>query len=800
MIIKNISIFTKKQKSLIILISLIIDLAILSVFAAMIVVGIKGNSDISKDKFYFVVILALLGTIPFGDFLIIISKRKSIAFTFLRAYLSQKNNLLRAGIIINGQQRQFCETVFGSSFDKKLIYVYGKENKGKSTAVLYLLKGLFINSQSISDITWVDSITFVDCTNNRDEILNYFSMDESMLNRIKKFKDNLIVIDNIECLGNIFLDQNIGLFLSRKSCFIIIENTNTDEPMCGLEALNDALCVYSFNRSIYNMNTQRNLCDLISCFDTNTKRVFFSLYFSSLFSDFVLKKSICSILRISNRAFHKCFKKIQATGVFITFPYKSSYCICCKKNELSCIDEIYVSDNEYNSVLKAYIFSNAVDIELKWRCLIRCDITAITHWSQDDRRKMFYGALYNGNYKGLYEELNVAIRISHDKEMIFLFEKAYLAFHVGNHKESTYYYKQLIDSEMNLDKKKELMLRIVESSHGNPNETNMAMVDTIIKDLKQADDFHAYCAMYWSIHIESERGIFLFDEMATVRRQIAAYTDPAIVSLQRSILMRTYTDEIRFHHILGHKNTFKLYKEFSDYLNTCSSKRKEYFNNLYVEANHIHYILLLDAVLNQNEADQDAEGLARTAEFYYDKSLASGYYDEKSKRATRVKRLDLKMMFCDFDYEETLRQINLFRIHSDLNNVGVHVAFCETMLMKALILDPSNLSNDFGIHCSKSKMDEINKHYKASEKIYKEYKNEYGLFRLKFIMGLFNLMLSNRYTEAKCFDYLKGLLNSHTNYEKEQKIIKELLIKKSDNSITKMFLLSIIRAYPIILQ
>lgn len=800
MIIKNISIFTKKQKSFIIIISSIIDVIVLCVFGALIITGLNDNSVMIKDKYYLLVILALLGTIPFGDLISIISKRRSIAFIVLRAYLSRKNDLLSIGIKINGRQRQFCETIFGSNFDKRLIYVYGKESKGKSTAILYLLKGLFINSQSTSEIPWVDSITFVDCTNNREEILDYFSMDESMLNRIKKFEDNLVVIDNIECLGKIFLDQNIGLFLSRKSYFIIIEDTSVDEPMCGLDALNDALCVYSFNPSIFSTNTQSNLCDLISSFDADTKMVFFSLYFFSLSSDFILKKNACDVLHISKRAFRKSFKKIQATGAFVTFPYRTLYCFCCKKKELGCIDDVFGDDSEYNAVLKTYIFSDTVDSESKWRCLLRCDISTITQFSQDERRKMFHRALHHGNYKGLYEELNKIIRISPNKETIFLFERAHLAFHVGNHKESTNCYKQLINHETVLDKKKELMLRIVESSHGNPDDTNMTMVNTLIEDLKQTDDFYAHCAMYWYIHIQSEKGEFLFEDMSIVRQRIAEYTDPAIANLQRSILMRTYTDEIRFHHILGHRNNIKLYNEFNHYLSTCSSKRKEYFSNLYTEANHIHYILLLDTVLYHDEFGQDADELARTAEYYYDRALASEYYDEKSKRATRIKQLDLKMMFSDFNYEDTIRQINLFRIHSELNNVGVHVAFCETLLMKALILHPNNLSNDLGIHCPKSRTNEINGHYKAAKKIFKEYRNEYGLFRLDFILGLFNLLLSNRYTEEKCFNDLKKLLDAHANYEKEQKVINELLRKKADDSITKMFILSIIRAYPIVLQ
>lgn len=358
---------------------------------------------------------------------------------------------------------------------------------------------------------------------------------------------------------------------------------------------------------------------------------------------------------------------------------------------------------------------------------------------------------------------------------------------------------RLVNKEPDTNKRKKLILGIIESSHGNQDEANMSMINSLISELKQSNGFYAYCAEYWDIHIKSEKGEFLFDELAKIRRSIIKYDELDILPLQRSLVMRTFTDEIRLRHILGHEDNFALYKKYNDFLSTCSRKRKEYFSSLYTQANHIHYVILLDAILSQNEFEDVGE-LVREADFYYDKALATDYNDEKSKRATRIKQLDLKMMYHDFNYEETLCQINAFRIHSEINKVGVHVAFCETLLIKAHILNPNNITNELGVRFSKEEIKEIKTHYTSAKKIFKEYKNKYGVFRLNFIMGLFNLILSSRETEERNLITLEELLKNHTTYEKEQNVIRSLLDKKADNTLIKFSILSIIRAYPIILQ
>ena len=799
MIIKNSSIFSKKQRSIIVIVSFLFDVAIFAIVIISFFIGYSSNVNTEKNN-YIVAILAAVGMVSFGDMLVIFSKRKSIPFLIFRAFKKINDALSQIGIEINTMQLQFCEAIVGRKSDKRLIYIHGNKNKGKSTAVLFLLKVLLLNSDSINDIPWYENITFIDCSNNKDEIINFFLMNEPVLNRIKRFNNCLIILDNIECLGSIFLEENINLFSSYRSFFILIEDTHSPTPMVSKDMLEEALCVYDFNPNVISVRESLNLYKELIDFDSMTKNVFFALYFSTLNSYFVQKKNIRKVLSISRQQFHKSFKKIQKLKIFVSFPYNTSYCYCCKKRVLENIDKQFSEDLIYNSVLKVCIFSNLLNAENKWLCLIRSAVSTIELVEQEKRQKMFHKALYNGNYTGLYNELEIAINNNSSKRTLFLYEKAFLSFHIGNHEEAANCYTSLINLQPDINKKKELILHIIECTHGNPDQTNMHMINNMITELKVSNDFYSVCARYWEVHILSEKGIFSLDNMKTIRKNISKYTHSCNTSLQRSILHRTFTDEIRFNHILGNDQIFSLYDEYSNFLLSCGKVRQEYYNNLYIEANYIHYISIMNIVLYQNAPTSLLEEYVETADHYYEQALKTEYNDEKSKRATRVKQADLRMMYWNFNYEETIQTINLFRVHSQINHVGVHEAYCETLLIKALILHPHNISNESGIHIPDERLKEIYLHFDNSKKIFEKYQNNYGIFRLMFIVLLLELLISDLSTEDLYFKAIQDLRNSNPQYTKESKIIDELIQRRDKDYISKFFIISIIKAYPIILQ
>ncbi len=800
MIIKNASVFSKKQKGFIIVISLLFDIVALGIIVASFVVSYMNNTAILNNHNYVLAILAIIGTVSLGDLFVIFSKRKSLSFMLIRLLKKHKDPLSQMGIKMNTRQLQFCEGITGSKSAPKLIYIFGKRNKGKSVAVLYLLKSLLLNSDSINDVPWLENITFIDCTNNKDEIIDFFLMNNPTANRIEKFDKCLIVLDNIECLGKVFLEENAGLFSSHKSFFILIEDTCMTTPMCSDNLPKDTWNVHDFNSSFFSIKRSIDIYKELIKFDSTTKNLFFALYFSVFNSYFVEKKTIRNILKMKRWEFNKSLKRIQKLKIFVTFPYNTEYCYLCSKDSLRNIDELFCEDLVYNSVLNMFVLSDKIDDEVKWLCLIRSAIPAIQLVDQKTRYQLFNKALYNGNYTGLYDELDNVIKKVPQKSNIFLYEKAVLSFHIGNHKEATTCYMSLINAQTNAIDKKELMLHIIESSHGNQDAFNMQMIEKIITELKEAHDFYSICAKYWEIHILSEKGTFLYSAMAKIRDSILSYKGECDAEIKNSIIHRTFTDEIRFNHILGNGQIFLLYEKFDEFLNSSSKSRQEYFNNLYIEANNIHYISIIESVLNERITQIELEELIHTADYYYEKALNTNYYDQKSKRAAKAKQADLKMMYCDFNFEEIVQTINMFRLHSQINNVGVHEAYCDTLLIKALILNPSNFSNEFGIHISQKDLKEINKHFENAKRIFEEYKNSYGVFRAVFIMDLLELLLSDPTCEESFLYKLQQLIGTNIHYIKESKIVNTLLQKNGSGNVPKMFIISLIRAYPIILQ
>ena len=570
--------------------------------------------------------------------------------------------------------------------------------------------------------------------------------------------------------------------------------------MCNDTLANNALCIYHFKQNyISSIKKEINLYKELISFDSTTKHLFFALYFSTLNSFFVEKKQILKVLNIKGRTFRSSFKRIQQLNLFIYFPYNKSYCYCCRKTELKNIDKLFSNDLIYNSVLKSFIECEAIDYETRWLCLIRSSISTIQLVSQDIRNTLFSKALYDGNYSGLYNELNKAIGQEPNKMDTFLYEKAFLAFYIGNHQEATECFLKLLNRQPNTTKKKELMLHIIESSHGNPNTINMQMIFKMIDELKSYNDFYSICAQYWEVHISSEKGIFSCDDMSKIREKISSKSLECNKKIQRSIIHRTFTDEIRFNHILGNEDIYSLYEKYNEFLSSCGPSRREYYTNLYIEANNIHYLLLLNSVIDPNTSESELIDLVATANYYYEKALSTTYNDEKSKHATKIKHIDLSMMCIDFDFDKAIQAINQFRLHSQLNNVGVHEAFCETLLMKALIVNPTNLSNDFGVHIEEDKLKEICIHFENSKKIFEMFQNAYGIFRLQFIKHLLDLLISHEPNgEKTSLENLERLKIANLQYKKECKIIDYIINNK--NNLSKMFIFSLIKAYPIILQ
>lgn len=799
MIIKKSSIVNKKHSIIILSTSIAIDaIVLLLVIAATIVTYQTIKQELQINKF--IIILYIVGAISIADFISISRKKVPIAWKLIRKINSKKKRYAPiSSVFMNTEQKKFCEKVLGIENKNQYIYLYGKQNKGKTTAILYLLEALAENESTTENISRSASLTFIDCTNQKEEILDFFCMNNSLSNRISKFADNLIVMDNIECLGTAFLEENIDLFGSHKSFFILIEDTTEGVPMCNPSDLNNALLVKNFDNSVIGIKQKLDFSQYLLDFSSKEKKFFFALYISTFSSAFANLSDLRKILGAEKKEFNKALKKINTTNIFLPFPFNKKYYLCYQRANLQDMENYLLKDIDFNLVLELFIKSEIPTSECRWLCLIKSSSTTINRIPEQERIELFHKALKNGNYQFLYQELCKAIQINPIKSELFIYESAFLAFYAGEHKKATQLFSVLIGSILSPDMQKETMLHIVESSHGNPNADSMKNIENIIAQLKQNNDFYSICAQYWEVHMQTEKGIFPCSSMAKIRESIVAFNAPQYTHIKNSIIQRSFTDEIRCRHILGEEVPYALYCDYRNFLSKGSINRYNYFYNLYVEANDIHYIKILNCVLGLNSGNADLEELVKAADYYYKKALSSAYSDKKSRRATKIKHADLKLMFADFNYEEIIREINLFRTHSQINDVGVHEAFCETLLIKATVLNPNNISNSFGFSIPAKQKSEIRHHYDKGYDIYTKYHNQYGIFRLNFMMLLIDLLVNKSYGSTTITN-LQAFEQQCNQYAKERKILQDLIVKISHNELTTMYLLSIIRAYPIILQ
>lgn len=798
MIIKNISLISKKTKLAILTINIIIDI-ILFVFIISSVIFHYNDIDSSiKDYSWITIALAVFSLIPLGDCALIVSKRTSLAYSIIDRFERMFNihQVYKYIPQMNSFQQKFCEGIYGNPTSTHFIYVFGKINRGKTTAIFHLLKDFWVNSLPNKEILSIKNVTFIDCTNNRNEILDFFCLDSLANDRVRKFNSTLTILDNVECMGKEFIDLNHELFSSKYSAFVLIEDTDT-EPLCGSKVLESATYIKDFHPNLLSIHRKIDISSFLDKSNTIDKAVFFALYFLTFSTVFIRKNDIREILNIKKHELNKSLKKIRDLQLFVPFPFESHYYYCPDYYNIKNTEKFFSSDVIYKDILSKFVKCNIVDAECRWVCLAKSSIEIINSISDTKRINLFKKATYNANYMGLYEELNEAIKKDPKKNNIFVYEKAYLSFYLGEYKQAASLYDQVIEQYKDNDLKKETMLHIIESTHGNQNQENMKMIKTLIRILKLNNDFYSLCAIYWELHIKTEQGIFSYKELDELRKRIEdfGYSD---TSLSRSIIQRCFTDEIRCMHILGIEPESNVIKEFDNFLDFSSPVRKEYYYNLCVEANTLHYVRLIESIIDDSNSLY-IEDIFTSANQFYEMALNTNYKDRKSKMATELKHLDLLMYNAHFDFEYVKNQIQIFIIHSQVNNVSVHEAFGKTLLMKALIADPSNLSNEKGLCFSEDTMTQINENYISAKKIYNEFNNKYGIFRLDFIIKLFNLLISNESWD-KMIPSLDILINENKDYIKEHNIVETIKDRINHKNCSKLFILSLIKAYPIILQ
>ena len=797
MIIRNATIINKKRKRVMNLISRIVNVIILAMLFILFIRIFSAEQPYQSA--WYILLIALGSLFSASDLVLVLKRKPSIvfyAFQFIEHSFFHSNDKFE----LTDFQKKFCELIYGLEQKNRFIYVFGKVDKGKTTAVLYLLKDMISNSSTWEEMPWPDNLVFIDCTSEKEEILDLFSISKPKNTRIKEFSGKIVVIDNIECLGSEFLKDNIGLFSSQKSLFIIIEDITGKNTLHEDVDLTKALLISDFNKNIISVQHDLDLFSYLIRLSPADREVFFSLYFLTRSSIFAKKEDLRKALKLSGRRLNKSLKTLEAFNLFVPFPFNNNYFYCRTKKEIETIESMFVNDLTYNETLKKIILTKSIHGESRWLCLIKCNDRVVNGFNEEMRLDLFHLAINNCNFNSLHDELERIIAITPSKAGTFLYERARLSFNIGNHKNAVEYYESLISTQKLEKRKAELQLRIIEANHGNPQDGNMKLINSWIKELFAIGGIYSLYAKYWDLHIMTEKGVFPVEEFGILRMKLARSHDMDNDRMN-TFIQRCYSDEIRCLHILGTPLSNTLCEEYGDFLRSVDVKgsiRYTYFYNLHVKANTIQYINIPLSLIGDNSS-YELEDLKLSAEIFYEKAFSSPYKGEKSLRVARIKKLELNMIAMNFDFDEALAQIKSFYIHSQMNNVSVHEAFCCTLLMKLFMIAPSNLNNDIGLITYFEK--EIEENYTRGRSIYDEYDNKYGIFRLDFIYCLYNLLTST--TNEKTEDSLNALLalfSKKENYPKEEEVKNAIINRWEQNNLPKQYVLDVLKVYPIILQ
>lgn len=777
--------------------TLLSSMIITAMTAVFICTFIFKDSTSRNTPFFQIIrfILGFIGTASVFDIILLFKQNSSVGLRIIRFFASRRKK--KKYIVVspdsNQIQQKLCEGIYGKQEINSFVYIYGFPNRGKTTAAFFLLEGVFLHR--VKDVSRFKNIVFINCTNKKDDIFSFFKADSS-ISRLKKFENSLVVVDNVEQLGARFIEINNDLFSADNNMFILIEDSDSGESSVDPQLLQSAK-LFDFNKSLVDTPSHDEIHPQIKSLSPKDKDIFFAIYFTILLDSFVQIDFICEILKIKRKDITKFLKYIHKAQVFLPFPFNSNYIYCtCDQSLLMEIEKFYIYDEEYNKVLDRFMQSTHVDEAIRWICLVKSNTKAIKQVDEKIRMRLFSDALADGRYKPLYQTLERSISLQPEKEQLFIYEYGILNFHMGNHKRSFELFNKMLES-MSGGKRNEVILHIIESSHGSSNLQTMEMIHKYIEDMKKEEALYSLYAAYWETHIATEKGKFNYFDLKKIREDLQCFASVENAHLHNEIIKRCYTDEIRCYHILGIELPQSLIEDFTAFLKGQGDALYDYYYNLYIKANSIHYLDIPNC--SQEESDTKALNLAVKAKEYYRQANDSLSSDEKSRRASLVKQLELELISVDFDVNAIIGQVDTFLMHSQANNVDVHEAFCHTLLAKIKIADRRNISNQYGVNLNSQTMDEVKKHLDTANEIYSRYCNEYGIFRVHFLELLFRLYQFPS-EQIQLLTELKQLISNHPNYRKEKGIVDRIEQRIELNTGMTMLLYWTLRSYPIILQ
>lgn len=617
------------------------------------------------------------------------------------------------------------------------------------------------------------------------------------------YENSLIIVDNLEAMGKTFLETLLNVVNSSLGKFILLSDTSFFDN--DLYDTLEIKCMWSnckLSISEYSSHNFKNIYDKLT---ENEKKVLLVIYYISLSITLIKVNDIHAIFRNDIHFLQLRFIifSLLQKGLIKYFPFDHTYILLASRVDMTkYLAVIWETQQNIEAVNKVLLNSEKYP-ESAWLSLVRLPYEKIRQIGRDEKEKLFCAALKSGNYDNLYKTLMEELTYSPIKENIFLYEAGTLYFYNSEQDKAFKKYNTLIQQESSVDKQKCIMLKIIESTHGDVNIATRKNISLYLEKLKNYNYEYQLYAKYWTLHIETEKGYFLLQEYETLLKKLTEYKKSVQEQqIYIEIIKRCYTDIIRSYHIVKKSLPSTIRLAFIDFLNKNYKKNVSminYYNSLYIKANTLHYIDLLNNILEYKSC-QDTYDYAVDE---YNQAIASGYENYKSVSACELKCIDLKLYLSDniSQFHEYETKIKTFLSNAEINRVSVHVAYCKTLLAKMYMIQ-NVYDNEFRkVSNQKNKNSTIKTFLRESRKIYFDYNNEYGVIRIDFLELLYNItFISDKKELEGIIKKMSDILEKHQEYQREIDIIRFYQNILNNNESFGMLAISILKAYPIIMQ
>ncbi len=791
MITKKFTIYTKYQKLALNIIDVIQGVfgLILTTFIFIAMIVTQNNEE---QNIWFI-IMGIAGIISLVEIII----RKTFAKQSFLYNLLIKNFRSNVSFFPQTQmQAELCSWINTKIQNGKGILIYGKANTGKTSSIFIYLLQHTKDKDLLQQLNWVESVIYIDCKNNKSDILDFFCNEENCFcNNI--YEKSLIIVDNLETMGKTFWENLLNIINSSTGTFILLADASKlDNDMYDsfeIKCMRDN-CTFSINVTDSD-GFERSYEKL----NDNEKKVFLIIYYISLSMTLLPVKDVFSIINQDYSFLH--FKLILRTllhkGLIKKFPFDYSYIILANRMNVVKNQEFFWNTSQ-NSEAILKILQNSVKFpESAWLSLVHLPYEQLLQQNTKEKEILFSNALKCGNYITLYKALQEELTYCPIKETVFLYELGTLCFYNSYQEQAFEKYNELIDKETSDEVKYATILRIIEATHGDTNFLTVQNVNMYVKVLASINNRYSLYAEYWILHIESERGNFYLERYEDLLVKLTNLENIELVNdIHIELIKRCYTDIIRSFHILKRLPSEDLISDFLKFMHDNYDKTMyQYYKALYVDANTLHYVTLLDDILNGGNCQHTYS----KAKFFYEIALRNGIEKQKSVSACELKNIDLKLFNPEniVEFQDYQSKIMNFLSNAEINKVSVHVAYCKTLLAKLHIIKNLQSKDYFSIPNKKANDSNIKTYLREAKKLYKEYKNDYGVVRVEFIENLYKFAtLSTEEEFIKSIQKMTDILNMHQEYQREIDIIN--FLKKNGKS--RMSVISIIKAYPIIMQ